>query len=135
MAARLTSGLAERALKMAVSRRQPAPGLVHHSDRGSQYTGQAYQKLLLRNKMLVSMSGAGNCYDNAPVESFFASLKSERVHFRRYRSRQEARSDVFYYIEAFYNRRRRHSALDYLSPVDFEHLHTPPQPSTLTLSP
>jgi transposase InsO family protein len=135
MAARLTSGLAERALKMAVNRRQPAPGLVHHSDRGSQYTGQAYQKLLLRNKMLVSMSGRGNCYDNAPVESFFATLKTEWVRHRRYRSRDEARSELFYYIEAFYNRRRRHSALGYLSPVDFEQLHTPPQPSTLTLSP
>jgi transposase InsO family protein len=70
---------------------------VHHSDRGSQYSGQAYQKLLLRNKMLVSMSGRGNCYDNAPVESFFATLKTEWVHHRRYRSRDEARSELFYY--------------------------------------
>jgi transposase InsO family protein len=85
--------------------------------------------------MLASMSETGNCYDNAPVESFFATLKTEWVRHRRYRSRDEARSDLFYYIEAFYNRRRRHSALGYLSPVDFEQLHSPLQASALTLCP
>ncbi|MGH2537220.1 MAG: IS3 family transposase, partial [Candidatus Promineifilaceae bacterium] len=133
--ARLTGTIIELALKMAIARRQPAPGIVHHSDRGSQYTSRPYQKLLAGNHMLVSMSGRGNCYDNAPVESFFATLKSELVHPRRYRSREEAKSDVFYYIEAFYNRKRRHSALGYMSPVDFEQLHAPLQPSALTLCP
>lgn len=123
MAARMTSPLVEAALEMALQQRQPPPGLLHHSDRGSQYTGNAYQTRLKSNLFQVSMSGAGNCYDNAPIESLFGTLKTELVHHRAYRTREEAKSDIFFYIEGFYNRRRRHSALGYLSPVDFELVH------------
>jgi len=123
MAARMTSPLVEAALKMALQQRQPSPGLLHHSDRGSQYTGKDYRTLLQSNLIEVSMSGPGNCYDNAPIESLFGTLKTELVHHRAYRTREEAKSDIFFYIEGFYNRRRRHSALGYLSPVDFELVH------------
>lgn len=110
------------ALQMALVTRQPSPGLTHHSDRGSQYASDDYQALLTKHQIVASMSRAGNCYDNAPMESFFASLKTERVHHRHYPTRAAARTDVFDYIEAFYNRFRRHSALDYLNPVAFEQL-------------
>ena len=120
MAARMTSSLVEAALEMALQQRQPPPGLLHHSDRGSQYTGKDYQILLKSNIIEVSMSSTGNCYDNAPIESLFGTLKTELVHHRAYRTREEAKSDIFFYIEGFYNRRRRHSALGYLCPVDFE---------------
>ncbi|MGH7929433.1 MAG: IS3 family transposase, partial [Candidatus Binatia bacterium] len=121
MAERMTSALVERALDMALrSRRLTAP-LLHHSDRGSQYTGGDYQRLLADHRLLVSMSNVGHCYDNAPMESFFGTLKTEWVHHRAYQTRQEAKTDLFFYIEGFYNRSRRHSALDYLSPADFEH--------------
>ena len=90
--------------------------LIHHSDRGSQYTSYAFQELLADNNITPSMSGRGNCYDNAPVESFFGSLKAELVHHAVYRTRQEAMTDIFFYIEGFYNRTRRHSTLGYLSP-------------------
>jgi putative transposase len=110
------------ALQMALVTRQPAPGLTHHSDRGSQYASDDYQALLTKHQIVASMSRAGNCYDNAPMESFFASLKTERVHHRHYPTRAAARTDIFDYIEAFYNRFRRHSALDYLNPVAFEQL-------------
>lgn len=123
MAARMTSPLVETALKMALQQRQPPPGLLHHSDRGSQYTSKDYQELLDSNFIEVSMSGTGNCYDNAPIESLFGTLKTELVHHRSYRTREEAKTDIFFYIEAFYNRRRRHSALGYLSPLDFELVH------------
>jgi putative transposase len=121
MANRLTSKLAEDALEMAIAQRQPGPGLVHHSDRGSQYARAEYRMLLAARGMVASMSRKGDCYDNAPIESFFGTLKSERVNHRRYRPRAEARQDIFYYIEVFYNRKRRHSALGYLSPAQFEH--------------
>lgn len=120
---RMTSSLVVRALKMALRQRRPSAALIHHSDRGSQYTGGDYQQLLQDHQLQVSMSGRGNCYDNAPMESFFGTLKSERVHHHLYRTRQEAQADLFFYIEVFYNRRRRHSALDYLSPVDYELAH------------
>lgn len=116
----LKSELVERALQMAFRQRRPAAGLLHHSDRGSQYTSQAYQQLLKSHRCQVSMSRVGNCYDNAPMESFFGTLKSELVHQRQYRSRAEAKRDIFVYIEGFYNRRRRHSALGYQSPEQFE---------------
>ncbi len=109
-----------RALKMALTTRQPQPGLLHHSDRGSQYAGSAYQRLVAAYQIQSSMSGTGNCFDNAPVESFFGTLKRELVHFRSYQTRREARLDIFEYIEGFYNTRRRHSTLGYLSPLDFE---------------
>ena len=110
----------KEALSKAVFRRRPAAGLLHHSDRGIQYTSSAYQALLTKNGFTASMSRKGNCYDNAPVESFFASLKRELVYRRRWASREEARTAVFAWIEGWYNRKRRHSALGYLSPEEFE---------------
>jgi transposase InsO family protein len=116
----LKTELVERALQMAFRQRQPVPGLLHHSDRGCQYTSQVYQDLLKSHQCRVSMSRVGNCYDNAPLESFFGTLKAELVYHRHYRSRAEAKRDIFAYIEGFYNRRRRHSALGYQSPDQFE---------------
>jgi len=110
------------ALQMAINVRKPSPGLLHHSDRGSQYASADYQALLTQAGMTSSMSRKGNCYDNAPMESFFGTLKTERVFHRYYTTRAEARSDIFEYIEIFYNRYRRHSALGYKSPVSYEAL-------------
>jgi transposase InsO family protein len=119
----MTTQLVERALKAAVQTRQPQPGLLHHSDRGSQYASLSYRTLLRSHKIQVSMSRTGNCYDNAAMESFFATLKVECVHDQRYVSFAEAKQDLFRYIEGFYNQRRRHSALDYLCPLEFERRH------------
>jgi transposase InsO family protein len=123
MSHRLTSDLTLTALKMAIRQRRPAPGLIHHSDQGTQYTDRAYQAMLKEHGIQASMNGAGSWYDNAPMESFSGTLKSELVHHRVYGTRAEARPDLFFYIEAFYNRRRRHSALDYLSPEFYERLY------------
>ena len=123
MSGRMTSDLTRDALKMAIRQRQPGADLIHHSDQGSQYTAGEYQQLLKDRDIQVSMNGVGTWYDNAPMESFFGSLKSEWVHHRVYRTRDEARADIFYYIEAFYNRRRLHSSLDYLSPEAYERLY------------
>ncbi len=111
-----------RALRMAAAQRQPSPGLVHHSDRGSQYASHAYQAALEGIGAVPSMSRRGDCWDNAVVESFFATLKTEEVDGKAYRTRDEARSSVFGYIEGFYNRRRRHSTLRFESPQRFEEL-------------
>jgi putative transposase len=108
------------ALEMAVKRRNPQAGLIHHSDRGSQYASDAYQMLLKAYGMEGSMSRKGDCWDNAVAESFFASLKVERVNEQDYQSHAEARADIFKYIEVFYNRVRRHSYLGYESPLAFE---------------
>lgn len=108
------------ALEDALRSRRPQPGLVHHSDQGSQYASYEYQQRLLKAQVLSSMSRKGDCYDNAPMESFFSTLKRERVHRRRYWRRQEASDDLADYIERFYNRQRRHSQLGGLSPVQFE---------------
>jgi transposase InsO family protein len=108
------------ALHMAIHRRQPPPGLLHHSDRGSQYASHDYQAVLTQAQMQCSMSRAGNCYDNAPMESFFGTLKTELVHHCQYQTKAEAKTAIFEYIEVFYNRLRRHSALGYQSPVNFE---------------
>lgn len=110
------------ALQMALTTRQPPPGLLHHSDRGSQYASDEYQLLLTKHRMVASMSRKGNCYDNAPVESFFGTLKTELVFHQQYATRAEARLDIFEYIEVFYNRFRRHSALGYKSPANYEAL-------------
>lgn len=118
--ASLESSLVEQAFQMAGHSRPALTGLLHHSDRGSQYAGDAYQRLLSDQQILVSMSRTGNCYDNAPMESFFSTLKCEQVHFQSYRTRQEAQTDIFSYIVGFYNRQRRHSSLGYLSPDEFE---------------
>jgi putative transposase len=120
---RMTSDLTLAALKMAIGRRQPGEDLIHHSDQGSQYTDGTYQALLKKHGFQISMNGVGTWYDNAPMESFFGTLKSELVHHRVYRTRDEARTDLFFYIEAFYNRRRRHSSLDYHSPEAYEQLY------------
>jgi transposase InsO family protein len=123
MSHRLTSDLTLAALKMALQQRRPAPGLIHHSDQGTQYTDRTYQAMLKEHGIQASMNGAGSWYDNAPMESFFGTLKSELVYHRDYGTRAEARPDLFFYIEAFYNRRRRHSALGYLSPEFYEQLY------------
>ena len=123
MSDRMTSDLTLTALKQALQRRQPARGLLLHSDQGSQYTDQTYQAVLKAHRIQASMNGVGSWYDNAPMESFFGTLKSELVHHRHYRTHEEARPDLFFYIEAFYNRRRRHSSLDYLSPEAYERLY------------
>jgi putative transposase len=123
MSDRMTSNLTMDALKMAIRQRQPELNLIHHSDQGSQYTDGEYQQLLKDWDIQVSMNGVGSWYDNAPMESFFGSMKSEWVHHHAYRTRDEARADIFYYIESFYNRRRLHSSLDYLSPEAYEQLY------------
>jgi putative transposase len=121
---RLERTIAVEALQMALSERRPTCGLLHHSDRGSQYASQEYQQLLAQHGIVSSMSRRGNCWDNAVAESFFATLKAELVYRCRWRTHAEARSAVFEYIELFYNRQRRHSALAYLSPYAFEQHHT-----------
>lgn len=116
---RMTADIVTDALTMAWFRRKPAPGLIHHSDRGSQYASEVFQGKLAEYGMVCSMSRKGNCWDNAPTESFFNSLKNERVYGMRYATRAEAVADLFDYIEVFYNRSRRHSALGYTSPTQF----------------
>jgi len=123
MSPRMTSDLTLRALDMAIRRCRPGAGLIHHSDQGSQYTDSEYQAVLAADSIVASMNGVGTWYDNAPMESFFGTLKSELVHHRAYRSRAEASSDLFYYIEAWYNRSRLHSALGYESPEAYEQLY------------
>ncbi len=120
MADHMESRLVVDALAMAVARRLPGEGLLAHSDRGSQYASDHYQRLLAQHGIACSMSGVGQCGDNAPMESFFASLKKELVHHEDYQSRAEARGSIFEYIEAFYNLKRLHSSLGYLSPADYE---------------
>jgi transposase InsO family protein len=115
MAEHLRSGLCVDALVMALQRRRPEPGLIHHSDRGVQYAAEPYRRVLGRHGIERSMSRRGNCLDNAPMESFFASLKKEHVRFR---TRAEARAAVFEYVEVFYNRQRLHSALGYRTPAE-----------------
>jgi putative transposase len=117
---RMTRELTLSALRMAINRRHPGPGLVHHSDRGSQYASSDYQELLSVHKMVCSMSRKGNCWDNAVVESFFHSLKTELIFWEDFQTRKEARRKIFEWLEVFYNRRRRHSTLGNLSPVNFE---------------
>ena len=120
MKTHLTDDLAIDALRMALLQRQYPQHLIHHSDRGSQYASLDYQTLIKDHRISPSMSSTGNCFDNAPMESFFATLKLELIHRCHYETRAEAQLDIFEYIEVFYNRLRRHSSLRYLSPVDFE---------------
>jgi putative transposase len=108
------------ALRMAIDARQPEGELIHHSDRGGQYTSDDFRDELAKHGIKCSMSGSGNCYDNAAMESFFASLKRERINRVRYRTRDQARADIFDYIEVFYNRKRRHGYLGNISPDDYE---------------
>jgi putative transposase len=124
MAERMTQELTSRALFRAVQQKRPAAGLIHHSDRGSQYCAHDYRKLLEQFGMRASMSRRGNCYDNAPMESFWGSLKNELVHHCRYATRVEAEASIREYIEIFYNRQRRHSRLGYLAPAVFSQFHS-----------
>ncbi len=117
MGERITKNLVSQSLFRAVAAKRPADGLIHHSDRGSQYCSYEYRELLGQFEMKASMSRKGNCYDNAPMESFWGTLKQELVHHRRYRTRQEAIQDITEYIEVFYNRQRRQARLGFLSPV------------------
>ena len=112
--------LVSNALHMALLRRHPEPGLLHHSDRGSQYTSSGYREMLMQAGMVVSMSRTGNCYDNAAMESFWSTLKWECTSRVRFPTRAQARHAIFEYIECFYHRQRRHSSLDYLSPARYE---------------
>ncbi len=120
MSASLEATVVIDAIKMAIDRRSPRGGLIHHSDRGVQYACKDFRDLLEAHGMQASMSRKGNCYDNAAKESFFHTLKTELVHHEHYRTRAEARASIFEYIEAFYNRQRMHSTLGYRSPVEFE---------------
>jgi putative transposase len=116
----MTTDLVEDALRMALYERQPDPGLLHHSDRGSQYASDQIRQLLDAHHITVSMSRTGNCYDNAVMESFFSTLKCEWVYFQDYQTRAQASRDLFSYIAGFYNRVRLHSTLGYVSPEQFE---------------
>ena len=120
MADHLETDLVADGLHMALQRRRPRAGLLHHSDRGVQYASDDYQQLLRRHGVQASMSGRGDCWDNAMMESFWATLKSELVHQEHYATRQQARQSIFEYIEVFYNRQRLHSSLGYVSPESFE---------------
>ena len=120
MGERITKNLVSQSLFRAIAAKRPGKGLIHHSDRGSQYCAEDYRRLLGQFGMTASMSRKGNCYDNAPMESFWGTLKQELVHHRRYRTRQEAIQEITEYIEIFYNRQRRQARLGYLSPVAYE---------------
>ena len=120
MQARADRTLATDALTMALRHRRPQPGLIHHTDQGCQYAATAYRQVLTQHGLVASMSRRGNCYDNAVAESFFSTLKNELVHDRTFLTRDEARSQVFEFIEVFYNRQRVHQTLGYVSPAAFE---------------
>ena len=120
MSAGMTAQLVTDALVMAIWRRGKPDALLHHSDRGSQYSSEQFQRLMADHGVVCSMSRSGNVWDNAAMESFFSSLKTERTACKTYRTRDEARADVFDYIERFYNAKRRHSTIGYLSPMEFE---------------
>lgn len=122
MDSRMTQGLVIKALSMAIEQRRAPRGLIHHSDQGVQYSSTAYQAQLQQHGFKPSMSRKGNCFDNACAESFFSTLKNELVHHCDFHDRDEARAQVFEYIEMFYNRRRSHQSLGYLSPVTYERL-------------
>jgi transposase InsO family protein len=120
VSSRQTLSVVVEAWWMAWQRRRPAPGLIHHSDQGNQYRAGLYQTVLARRGVVMSMSRKGNCYDNAPVESFFSSLKNELVRHRQFQNQTEARYAIAEYIERFYNRQRLHQTLGYRSPEEFE---------------
>jgi putative transposase len=117
---RMTTELVKSALKQAITHRRPDKGLIHHSDKGCQYTSHAFQQELTLYNIVCSMSGTGNCYDNAAMESFFHTLKTEHIYFESYVTREQAKQSIFEYVEIFYNRKRSHSTLGYLSPMVFE---------------
>jgi putative transposase len=117
---RMTDDLVIAALEQALIHREYPTGIVHHSDRGSQYTSKDFRELLKKHGIIPSMSGTGNCYDNAAMESFYHTLKTEHIYFENYSTREQAKQSIFEYVEVFYNRQRRHSTLGYLSPVAYE---------------
>ena len=117
---RMTKNLVSKSLFRAVAAKRPEPGLIHHSDRGSQYCAHEYRKLLEQFSIKASMSRRGNCFDNAPMESFWGTLKNEFIYHRRYKTREQAIREITEYIEIFYNRRRRQARLGYLSPAVYE---------------
>lgn len=119
---RMTKELVIRAMEGAIKKRRPAQALIFHSDRGSQYASYAFRRLLTKNHIRQSMSGQGNCYDNAMAESFFKTLKTELIYQNKYQTRAEAKQDIFEYIEVFYNRQRLHSALGYKTPIEYGEL-------------
>jgi len=123
MSSRMDTTLISRALQQAIMHRKPSKGLMHHSDRGSQYTSTDFKALAFSNDIKLSMSGKGCCYDNAVAESFFHTLKTEHVNFCSFKTREEGVNSLFEYVEVFYNRERRHSTLGYLSPVEFEEMN------------
>lgn len=123
MSERINAQLTNDALLMSIWKRKPPKGLMLHSDRGSQYASDLYQKTIKDHGFICSMSRKGNCWDNAPSESFFHTLKTELVHHRRYQTREEAKQEIFEYIEVFYNRQRRHSTIDYQTPLGYEERH------------
>ncbi|TCL64813.1 integrase-like protein, partial [Hydrogenispora ethanolica] len=120
MSERMTADLAISALKMAIKHRKPQKGLMHHSDRGVQYASNPYQDILTKHGMICSMSRKGNCWDNAPMESFFSTLKTECIQDKIYLSRVLAKREIFEYIEIDYNRKRRHSSIGSMTPEYFE---------------
>lgn len=124
MAATFDEHLVEQALSMALTQRKPGAGLLHHSDRGCQYTSEAYQSFLKKHGIQVSMSRKGNCWDNAVMERFFGTLKRECTAREHFQTHEEVRTAIFEYVETFYNRVRKHSTLGYLSPVQFEIIHS-----------
>lgn len=123
MSENIDSALVQSAMKMAILHRDPDKGLIHHSDRGVQYATEDFQDLLNDNKVVCSMSRKGNCWDNACVESFFGNLKAEWVKEKIYETFEDGKKDIFNYIEVFYNRKRRHASLGYVSPVVYEEMH------------
>jgi len=125
MTDRPNQDLVNAALRMAIEQRKPKPGTIHHSDQGVVYNASSYIQLLGDHNIIRSMSGKGNCYDNAVVESFFSSLKNELVHHRNYHTREQARMDIFEYIEIFYNRRRLHQSLNYQTPMGYDSMKLP----------
>ena len=116
----MTSALVNKALLMAIWSRKPKPGLIWHTDRGSQYASNSHRKILKQHGIKQSMSRKGDCWDNAVAESFFGTLKTELVHHEKFKTRAQAKQAIFEYIEVFYNRKRRHTANEYLSPAEFE---------------
>ncbi len=126
MSARMTVDLVEDALKMAIWKRRPSKGLMVHHDRGSQYASHRYRQTLNEHRFVLSMSRKGNCWDNAPAESFFKTLKTELVHGTHFQSRDQAKQEIFEYIEVFYNRQRRHSSIEYQAPANYDAQHSKP---------
>ena len=115
----MTRDLVVKALNIAIMRHRPPEGVIHHSDRGVQYCSKEYQELLNKHKFICSMSRKGNCYDNACAETFFSTIKTELIYLERFQTREEARRAIFDYIEVFYNRKRKHAALGYISPINY----------------